>query len=88
MSWYWKICWSITPVILTAIFVLAAVDWTSPTYGDGAVHYSTWAHYVGWALFLLVTLQIPVVAIIMIIIYATRGKLRAVVSNWGALIIM
>ncbi len=81
VSWYWKFCWSITPVILTAIFVLAAVDWKTPSYGGGAVHYTDWVHYVGWALTLLVTLQIPIIAVIMVAIYAAKGKARAVVST-------
>merc|ERR1712038_1399366 len=30
---FWTFCWSITPLILTAIFIIAAALWTSPTYG-------------------------------------------------------
>ena len=56
-----KICWSITPILLTAIFAIACWFWTPPTYKDsthGEVHYPEWAHGVGWFLTLIVALQV------------------------------
>lgn len=89
VGWYLKICWAITPILLTAIFAIAAFYWTPPTYKDslhGEVHYPVWAHSVGWFLTLLVGLQIPVIAIIMVIYFAAQGKVKAVVqptNDWG-----
>ena len=85
---FWKVTWSITPVILAVIFGLACWFWTAPvyTYGGGVVHYSHWAHGVGWFLTLLVALQIPVIAVIMVIAYAVRGKVGEVFKpayGWG-----
>ena len=81
VSWYWKITWSVAPVILLVIFALSVYSWRTPTYGDGSAAYPAWAHSVGWFLMLFVTMQIPAVAVIMVILYAVRGKARAVVSN-------
>ena len=55
-----KICWSITPIILTVIFGIACWFWKHPTYKDtihGEVHYPEWAHGLGWFLTLIVALQ-------------------------------
>jgi len=85
VSWYWKITWSVAPVILGVIFVLSVYSWKTPTYDQNVV-YPDWAHFFGWFLMLFVTMQIPAVAVIMIILYAVRGKARAVVSpeaDWG-----
>ncbi|TRY72568.1 hypothetical protein TCAL_10129 [Tigriopus californicus] len=83
-----KICWAITPLILAGIFAIACWHWTPPTfqYQAGVLHYSDWAHGVGWFLTLIVALQIPIVALIMTIMYATRGKTKELVrpiNVWG-----
>ena len=62
------------------IFALAVYAWKTPSYADSEF-YPTWAHSVGWFLMLFVTMQIPAVAVIMVILYAVRGKARAVVSD-------
>ena len=85
VSWYWKITWSIAPVILLVIFALSVYAWKTPNYADSEF-YPTWAHSVGWFLMLFVTMQIPAVAVIMVILYAVRGKARAVVSDKGSLL--
>lgn len=54
-----KIFWVLTPIILAVIFGIACWYWTEPTYGNGAILYSEWAHLVGWFLTLFVALQIP-----------------------------
>ena len=64
----------------TVIFALSCYAWKTPTYAENVV-YPDWAHYVGWFLMLFVTLQIPVGAVVMIILFAIRGKARAVVSD-------
>ena len=61
------------------IFALSVYSWKTPTYDENVV-YPPWAHSLGWFLMLLVTMQIPAVAVIMIILFAIRGKARAVVS--------
>ena len=52
-----QICWSITPIILTAIFAITCVYWETPIY-KGNVHYPDWVHGVGWFLILVVALQV------------------------------
>ena len=80
LSWYWKVTWSVAPVILLTIFALSVYAWKTPDAADSEF-YPTWAHSVGWFLMLFVTMQIPAVAVIMVILYAVRGKARAVVSR-------
>ena len=82
VGWFWKITWSAAPVILMVIFALSVYSWKTPTYDQaGSVVYPAWAHSVGWFLMLFVTMQIPAVAVVMIILFAIRGKARAVVSD-------
>ena len=52
-----QICWSITPIILTAIFAITCAYWETPIY-KGNVHYPDWVHGVGWFLILVVALQV------------------------------
>ena len=66
--------------IQLVIFALSVYAWKTPNYADSEF-YPTWAHSVGWFLMLFVTMQIPAVAVIMVILYAVRGKARAVVSR-------
>ena len=54
-----KACWVLTPLVLAGIFGVACANWTEPTYGNGAILYSEWAHWLGWFLTLFVALQIP-----------------------------
>ena len=59
----WKItqiCWAITPLILTAIFVITCILWEKPVSKEfsGEVHYPDWVHGVGWFLILIVALQV------------------------------
>lgn len=80
-----QICWSITPIILTAIFAITCVYWETPIY-KGNVHYPDWVHGVGWFLILVVALQIPLIGFIMVIYYASKRNLRQVVQptqEWG-----
>lgn len=88
ISIFWKVCWSITPVILSAILVIAMVHWVPPTYegSQETIHYPEWAHHIGWFLTLFIVLQIPIVAIFMVIYYGCKGKIREVTkptSDWG-----
>jgi len=88
ISIFWKVCWSITPVILTAIFVIAMWDWTPPHYEGSQenIYYPDWAHQIGWFLTLVTALQIPIVAIFMVIYYGAKGKIREVTRptpDWG-----
>merc|ERR1711935_847647 len=94
----WKItqiCWAITPLILTAIFAITCILWEKPftkeysgTFSKDPleVHYPDWVHGVGWFLILIVALQIPVIAFIMVIYYAGKGNLKQVwqpTQEWG-----
>jgi len=87
----WKItqiCWAITPLILTAIFVITCILWEKPVSKEfsGEVHYPDWVHGVGWFLILIVALQIPVIGFIMVIYYASKRNLKQVVQptqEWG-----
>merc|ERR1719150_528311 len=88
ISWFWKICWSIIPVILSAIFVIAMVFWTEPTYSGSQekIYYPQWAHHIGWFLTLVTALQIPLIAIFMVVYYGCKGRIREVTkptSDWG-----
>ena len=80
ISWFWKICWSIIPVILSAIFVIAMVFWTEPTYSGSQekIYYPQWAHHIGWFLTLVTALQIPLIAIFMVVYYGCKGRIREV----------
>ena len=92
---FWKFCWSITPIILTAIFVIACFHWTVPAYGASpdseqwpvdTVFYPDWIHYVGWFLTILVAAQIPVAAVVMMVYFGVKGKCLAVFQpseDWG-----
>ena len=51
-----QICWSIIPIILSAIFAIACYYWETPQQGN--VHYPEWIHGVGWFLILVVALQV------------------------------
>lgn len=73
-SYVWRVCWLVTPLVLALIFAVACANWTAPTYGDGTYHYSHWAHSVGWFLTLVVALQIPLAALIVLIVFAVRGR--------------
>ena len=55
-----QICWAITPLILTAIFVITCIFWEKPFSKEhfGEVHYPDWVHGVGWFLILVVALQV------------------------------
>ena len=81
ISIFWKVCWSITPVILSAIFVIAMVKWVEPNYegSQEKIYYPEWAHHIGWFLTLVTALQIPLVAIFMVIYYGCKGKIREVI---------
>ena len=87
-----QVCWSITPLILTAIFVIAGYYWKTPVYGgaisgEDTVHYPEWVHYVGWALTGIVVIQIPLAAIVMAIYYAVIKRdclgVFKPTSDWG-----
>ena len=52
-----KICWFITPVVLAVIFGYSCVTWEVPVPSEG-VQYPDWAHWVGWALVLIVVVQV------------------------------
>ena len=83
ISIFWKVCWSVTPVILTAIFVIAMWDWTPPHYEGSQenIYYPDWAHHIGWFLTLVTALQIPLVAIFMVIYYGCKRKIREVIKH-------
>ncbi len=88
VSWFWRACWSITPVLLTAIFVIACFYWSTPTYSGGQVlyWYSEEAHSVGWGLTLLVALQIPLVAFTILGMKAASGRVVDAFkpeADWG-----
>ena len=56
------------------------------TFGTGAVFYPDWAHGVGWFLTILVAIQIPFVAAIVIIYHAIKGRVSDAFkpsSGWG-----
>ena len=87
---FWKVCWSIIPLILTALFVISMVGmpsmpfvWEKPYYGGSKekIEYPDWAHHIGWFLTLVTAVQIPVIAIFMIIYYGCKGKIRQVPST-------
>ena len=71
ISIFWKVCWSITPVILTAIFVIAIIPpyYEAPTYqgSQETIYYPEWAHHIGWFLTLVSAMQIPLIAIFMVV---------------------
>merc|ERR1719412_1522420 len=90
ISIFWKVCWSITPVILTAIFVIAIIPpyYEAPTYqgSQETIYYPEWAHHIGWFLTLVSAMQIPLIAIFMVVYYGCKGKIRQVTrptSDWG-----
>lgn len=68
-----QICWACIPLLLTLIFGISIYFWTQPSYA-GTVFYPNWAHGVGWFLTILVAIQIPLVAAIVIIYHAVKGK--------------
>ena len=84
ISIFWKVCWSVTPVILTAIFVIAMWDWSPPHYegSQEKIYYPDWAHHIGWFLTLVTALQIPLVAIFMVIYYGCKRKIREVIKEY------
>ena len=55
-------------------------DWTPPHYEGSQenIYYPDWAHQIGWFLTLVTALQIPIVAIFMVIYYGAKGKIREV----------
>eukprot|EP00092_Neocalanus_flemingeri_P036836 GFUD01040097.1.p1 GENE.GFUD01040097.1~~GFUD01040097.1.p1 ORF type:complete len:631 (-),score=180.30 GFUD01040097.1:203-2095(-) len=56
---YFKVCWVIiSPLLLVVILVAAIADWTKPSYGS--TPYPEWAHGVGWTLFALAVLPVPI----------------------------
>ena len=83
ISIFWKVCWSITPVILTAIFVIAIIPpyYEAPTYqgSQETIYYPEWAHHIGWFLTLVSAMQIPLIAIFMLVYYGCKGKIRQVI---------
>merc|ERR1712223_2238814 len=85
--WFWKFCWAITPLILAAIFIIGCIEWEQPTFDtEKTVTYPPYVHYIGWCLTLVVGVQIPVIALIMIIYYAVKGDCLSVfqpTSEWG-----
>ena len=74
MSWFWRILWAIIPVVLIILFASACFFWESPSYNHGKIHYSDWAHSVGWFLTILVCVQIPLGAVIVSIRKVMRGE--------------
>jgi len=75
---FWKACWSITPIVLTAIFVIGCVYWEDPKYGGvsakDSVSYPVYVHGIGWFLTLLVAVQIPVIGLIMAVFHAVKDR--------------
>lgn len=56
-----RICWSLIPILLIAIFAISIYFWEVPTYKSsvhGDIHYPEWAHGIGWFLVLIVALQV------------------------------
>jgi hypothetical protein len=53
-----------------------------PTYegSQETIYYPEWAHQIGWCLTLVTAMQIPLVAIFMVIYYGCKGKIRQVSS--------
>jgi len=79
-SWYFKICWTvISPLALITVFVAGCVTWTRPSYG--AVQYPEWAHIIGWLLFSLSVVQIPVWLLIM----SLASVMEAGCGSWPTL---
>jgi len=71
-SIYFKACWAfLAPALLAVIFVASCVFWRPPTYG--AVHYPAWLHAIGWCLFALSVLQIPLWFLVSVIHSAATG---------------
>lgn len=67
LSWYWRFTWTITsPILLMAIFLLSLKDANEPlTYGTYT--FPSWSLGLGWAVALVIMLQIPIWAIVAIV---------------------
>lgn len=89
LPWIVRFWLCVIPVILIAALVGAAITWTHPT--SKAISFSPMnfpfeIHVIGWALTLIVALQIPVAALIIICFYGLKGQMKVVVSpmsTWG-----
>lgn len=64
IGWFWKFTWMITcPVLLLVIFLLSMKDANEPlTYG--AYSYPDWSLWLGWAIALVIMVQVPLWALV------------------------
>ena len=84
---FWRICWAVlAPGFLITIFLLSIFTWTEFKFAD-VIPYPDWAHTIGKLLILLSALQVPLWAILTMIVYKIRGqKVSRVLkpnSSWG-----
>ena len=71
---FWKFCWAvIAPAVLITIFLLSIFTWHEFKYA-GVIPYPDWAHNIGIFLILLSALQVPIWAILTMIVYKIRGE--------------
>jgi hypothetical protein len=59
---------------LSAIFGISLYFWKEPDYGNGLLFYPKWAHGIGWFLTLVVALQVPVGALIVVLYYSVKKR--------------
>ncbi|KAJ9601472.1 hypothetical protein L9F63_000389, partial [Diploptera punctata] len=65
---YIRFCWLVAaPALLMAIWVFSLIDYTPPTYNNGAYKYPAWAETLGWIIASLSLLCIPAFAVIVIL---------------------
>lgn len=59
-GYYWKATWTISsPIALAFIFIYAVIDYKPLKYG-ATYQFPTWANVIGWLIFLISILQIPI----------------------------
>ncbi|GAB6029247.1 Solute carrier 6 [Chamberlinius hualienensis] len=88
-GYYWKATWTITsPIALAFIFTYAVIDYKPLKYGK-SYEYPTWANALGWMIFLISILQIPIWGFICVFrqnasTLSEKFKLaKAPTSEWG-----
>jgi len=70
--WLTKICWAVfCPVALLLILILSVYSWTKPIYG-GVTPYPDWAHWIGWGLVGVSAVQVPLWALLMLLLHCCR----------------
>ncbi|XP_069683651.1 sodium- and chloride-dependent GABA transporter ine-like isoform X2 [Periplaneta americana] len=65
---YIRFCWWVAaPALLMAVWVFSLIDYTPPTYNNGAYEYPLWAETLGWIIASLSLICIPALAVIVIL---------------------